>query len=168
MDEGGSRIGRVLAVLAVLGIAVMWIYIYSGAASDDAPDELDDPAFARTAEPVCADTVAALDRLPPAADSETAADRAAVLDEANDLLAAMVDELSAIPVDDEADAELVELWLADWRRYLEDRRTFAAELATDPDAELLVTARGGRQITVTADRFAQINDMPSCATPLDA
>jgi hypothetical protein len=51
---------------------------------------------------------------------------------------------------------------------LDDRQAFADRLRVDEEAELLVTARVGRQITLTLDRFAEINDMPSCATPLDA
>ena len=43
-----------------------------------------------------------------------------------------------------------------------------ARSSTDPDARLLVTAKGGEQITEYLDPFARDNDMPACSTPTDA
>jgi hypothetical protein len=167
-DDEPSRIGRGLAVLVVAAIVLMWLYIFSGVAAEDPPDQLDDDAFALVAEPRCDAALAELDALPSAGESGSAAERAVVLDEANEILADMVDDLAAVEVDDEDGRELVGLWLDDWRRYLADRRAYAEELRVDEDAELLVTARGGRQITLTIDRFATVNEMASCVTPLDA
>jgi hypothetical protein len=166
--DQSSRIGRWAAVLVVAAIVGMWLYIFSGAAREDPPDRLDDPAFAGQAEPRCAEALTGLDDLPAAGESASADARAAVLDDANELLTNMVHDLDAIPVADDDDRELVDLWIDDWRRYLDDRRAYAEELQVDPEAELLVTARGGRQITLTIDRFATVNDMESCVTPLDA
>lgn len=169
-DDQTSRLGRWLAILVVAAIVLMWLYIFTGAAADDPPDQLNDTEYALDAEPRCALAVEALDALPSAGEAETATDRAAVLDDANDVLEAMVDDLAALDVDNDRDRELVGLWIEDWRTYLEDRREYAQELRVDVDAELLVTAREGRQITLTIDRFASkvVNDMESCMTPLDA
>ena len=60
------------------------------------------------------------------------------------------------------------LWLEDWDTYLTDRVEFAEALTAGEDAELLITARGAAQITVTLDHFAMVNDMLACSTPLDA
>jgi hypothetical protein len=168
--EQSSRIGRWLAILVVGAIVLMWLYVFTGAAAEDPPDQLDDDGFARTAEPLCAQAVEDLAALPSAGEAATAADRADVLDAANAVLTAMVDDLAAIEVDDTHDRELVDLWIADWRTYIDDRRAYADELRVDDTAELLVTAREGRQITLTIDRFASkvVNDMESCTTPLDA
>jgi hypothetical protein len=168
--EQSSRIGQGLAILVVGGIILMWIYVFSGAAAEDPPDQLDDTGFAVTAEPLCAAAVDDIAALPSAGEAATAVERAEVLDDANAVLTAMVDDLAEIEVDTTRDRELVDLWIADWRIYIEDRREFADELRIDATAELLVTAREGRQITLTIDRFASkvVNDMESCTTPLDA
>ena len=166
-DQGGRGLGRWLAIAATAAIVVMWLYIFSGAARRDPPDSLRDGRFAEQAEPICAAAVEAVEALPGADVAETAPDRADVIDDADVLLADMLDQLEALEVDDDRDRELIDLWLADWRTYLGDRAEFARALRTDPDAELLVTARAGRQITLTVDRFAEVNDMASCATPLD-
>lgn len=166
-DERGSRLGRWLAVIAVGAMVVMWLYIFSGAARREPPDSLDGDRFPAQAEALCATAVDTVDALPAADAAATATERADVIDEADAVFAAMLDELEAIEVDSDHDRELIDLWLADWRTFLGDREEFADALRTDPDAELLVTARAGRQITLTVDRFATVNDMESCVTPLD-
>lgn len=169
-DYQPSRIGRGLAILVVAALVLMWLYVFTGAAAEDPPDQLDDTTFAEAAEPRCALAVDELEELPAAGEAESAADRAAVLDDANAVLASMVDDLAVIEVDNERDQALVDLWIADWRTYLQDRQDFADRLRADDEAELLITAREGRQITLTIDRFASkvVNDMESCTTPLDA
>ena len=169
-EDKRSRLGRWLAILAVAAIALMWLYVFSGAAAEDPPDQLHDETYARAAEPRCAAAVEELEELPFAGDAETAAERADVLDDANTILTAMIDDLAAIEVDNERDQDFVDRWIADWRTYLEDRARYAGNLRTDEDAELLVTARANRHITLTIDRFASkiVNDMESCSTPLDA
>jgi hypothetical protein len=167
-DDDRPRVGRLLAILAVTAMVLMWIYIFSGVAREDPPDSLSDPAFTAAAEPLCATAVDEVAGLPSAGAVTDAVERAEVLDEANAVFTAMVAELDAITVSDDSDADLIGQWLDDWRTVLDDRQAFADRLRVDEEAELLVTARGGRQITLTLDRFAEINDMPSCATPLDA
>jgi hypothetical protein len=168
--EQSSRIGRWLAILVVAAIVLMWLYVFSGAAAEDPPDQLDDTGYALAAEPLCAAAVDEIAALPSAGEAATAADRAEVLDDANAVLTDLVDDLAAIEVDNARDQELVDLWIADWRTYIDDRREYADELRVDDTAELLVTAREGRQITLTIDRFTSkvVNNMESCSTPLDA
>ena len=114
----------------VAALVLMWLYVFTGAAAEDPPDQLDDVAFAEAAEPRCAQAVAALEALPAAGEAESAADRAAVLDETDAVLTSMVDDLAAIEVDNDRDRELVDLWIADWRTYLQDRRDFARPVAS--------------------------------------
>lgn len=168
--DQSSRVGRGLAIAVVAAIVVMWLYVFSGAAAQNTPDKLDDTEFTTAAEIRCAQAAEDLDALPPAAEADSATARAAVLDEANLLLVDMAADLGALEVDNDRDRELVDLWLADWRTFIEDRGDYADELRVDDEAELLVTARGGRQISLTIDRFAAagINNMESCMVPLDA
>lgn len=155
--------------IVVLALVGMWVYVFSGAAGRDPPDQLDDPAIGVDFEPICAQAREAIDALPPAREATTAAERAPVITSANEVLEAMLTDLGEVALDGtDRDRRLVGLWLADWATFVDDRRSYATALTTDEAAELLVSDRAGRQITVTVDRFAEINDMASCATPLDA
>ena len=58
-------------------------------------------------------------------------------------------------------------WLGDWQIYLDNRQDYVDRLREDGDARIFVAEKDGRQITVAVDRFAEINDMPSCRTPKD-
>jgi hypothetical protein len=161
--------GRVVVAVLVAGMVALWayvLYLAIGPGRQPPPDRLDDPAFARAAEARCdaaLDEVAAL----PRADAATsAAERADVVAEANDALAAMLDDLEhRVPAGE--DGRLVRAWLADWRTYLGDREAYAVALRTDPDARLLVSAKDNDQVTEHLDGFAADNHMPACATPLD-
>jgi hypothetical protein len=80
----------------------------------------------------------------------------------------MVDDLEAEAASlDGRDADITSQWLTDWRTYLDDRRDYEADLADGSTEPFEVTPRGNRQITVTMDNFATVNDMEGCATPLD-
>ena len=73
--------------------------------------------------------------------------------EANERFGEMLDDLEAITPAGE-DGELVTEWLADWRTYLEDRAAYVEALRSDPEAQLLVTAKDREQITEFIDAFA--------------
>jgi hypothetical protein len=161
--------GRTAIAVVIVGLVAMWVYVVYlavGPGRADPLDRLDDPAFAAAAEVRCASALAALEALPSAAEVASATERAEVLDRANAELAAMLDDLEgAVPTGE--DGEMVQRWLADWRTYLDDRADYADRLRIDPEARLLVTAKGGRHITRPIDGFAADNRMPSCATPPD-
>ena len=165
-----SRTARLAIALAVAGMLGMWgyvVYLAFGPGRADPPDRLEHPTFARDAQARCSEALDRIAALPLAVEADTAAERAVVLEEANGHLAEMLDDLAALaPAGEEG--ELVDAWLADWRVYLGDREDYAAELREDPDARLLVTAKGGDQITDYLDAFAQDNRMPACSTPTDA
>jgi len=174
--SGGWRWTPTRIVLAgvVVALVSMWVYVLYlafGPGRQPPIDRLDDPAFAEAAEVRCADAVADVDELPVATESGTAADRAAVVDEADATFAAMLDDLDGMvtlaPAGDQR--RRATEWLADWRIYLGDREAYADALRDDPNARLLVSEKAGegRQITGWIDEFALANRMPSCATPTD-
>ena len=164
---GRPGLGTVLALLVVAATIGMWAYLFL-IADPGVPDQLDDNAFPTEAQAICAEAVARIDELPPAADAASPEERGEAVREANDLLAAMVVDLRAIAPDEGRDERLTRLWLDDWDTYLTDRVEYADALLAGEDAELLVTARGTGQITVTLDHFAVVNDMLDCQSPLDA
>jgi hypothetical protein len=159
----------------VLALVAMWVYVLYlafGPGRQPPIDRLDDPAFAEAAESRCAAAVASVEELPVASETPTAAERAAVLEEADTTFAAMLDDLEGMltlaPAGDQR--RRATEWLADWRTYLGDREAYADALRADPGARLLVSEKPGegRQITGWIDEFALANRMESCATPTDA
>lgn len=165
-----TRIGLIFAVVVVAGFVGMWIWLFAFA-DPNVPDELDDESFGERAQPICEAARERIDDLGLVQDVRTPEERGENVAEANEILTAMVSELQAFAPTNEHDTPLLDAWFADWDTYLQDREEYAADLlAGNEDAELLVTARteGGGQITVTLDHFAEINEMPDCASPLDA
>jgi hypothetical protein len=165
-----SRLGRSLAVTAVLLMVAMWgyvVYLAFGPGRADPPDRLDDPGFAVAAQARCDQALDRIAALQPASQAPTAAARADVLDVANADLADMLADLEAIQPDGE-DGVIVGRWLVDWHTYLADREDYADRLREDEEARLLVSPKKGQQVTEFLDAFAKDNDMPACSTPSDA
>lgn len=168
------RPGRVVLAGAVVVMVAMWgyvLYLAFGPGRQPPIDRLDDPAFAEAAESRCAVAVSAVEDLPFASELPSATERAQVLQQANGIFAAMLDDL-----DDLADLappgeqrRAVDEWLADWRTLMSDRVAYAEALREDPDARLLVSEKDdtGRHVTGWIDEFALANRMRSCATPTD-
>jgi hypothetical protein len=172
-EERRRRRWRALLSVLVLGMVAMWgyvLYLAFGPGRADPPDRLDDTSFAEAAQARCDVALDEVAQLPTAAAARDATDRADTLDIANRYFTEMLDDLDGLvdlaPAGE--DREIVQEWLADWRVYLGDREAFAAALREDEDAKLLVTAKGGQQVTDYLDGFAQDNRMPACSTPIDA
>ncbi len=164
-----SRTGAAVAVVALLVMAGFWIWAFSPLAPSGHPDVLNNVVFAHNAQDICAAAVTEVGRLPGAAEATGPEDRATQLVGSTLLFEEMVAELR-VEADDlvvGADVDLVDAWLADWETYLDDRRAYAGTLAGGSDPPFTVTARDGEGVTSYIDIFAEVNAMPSCATPGD-
>lgn len=163
-----NRTGASVAVVALAVMAGFWIWAFSPLAPSGHPDVLYDVVFTHDAEDICAGTVAAANRLPGAAEATGPEDRAHQIRTSTPLFEDMVAELRA-EADDVvgSDRDLLEAWFADWETYLGDRRAYAEILAGGSDPAFTVTARDGDAVTSYIDIFAEVNSMPSCATPED-
>lgn len=161
-----SRVAVVVLVVAMVGMWGYVLYLAFGPGRQPPPDRLDDPAFAEAAQQRCDAALDDVAALPSATESATAAERADVVEQANAVFAAMLDDLDDLAPGGE-DGELVREWLADWRIYLADRQAYASAVREDPEAQLLVSAKDREQITEYLDAFAADNRMTACATPLD-
>lgn len=160
---------RVLAAVAIGAMVAMWVYVLYlalGPGRQPPPNRLDDPAFAVAGQAICDSAHGDVDQLPSAIEADTAIERGRIVAEANEHFAAMVDDLEGIAPNGE-DGELVAEWIADWRTYLHDRADYVEALRTDPEAQILVTAKNQDQITEYIDAFAADNRMTACATPID-
>jgi hypothetical protein len=160
-------VGRVLAVSAMVAMAIFWAVVFLGIPRQENPDRLDDRAFVDRTIDRCDALLADLAELPNGSFIEGAEERADVLDRATDRLEVMVEEIDAdAPGGD--DAKSVQGWLADWRTYIGNRRDFAQRLREDPGARLLLDqSLGGDSVDKPIEIFADVNDMPTCATPGD-
>lgn len=172
-DPTGARRGvtpaRAVVTVLVLLMVALWsyvLYLAIGPGRQDPPDRLADPDFAPAAQAVCSAALDEVAQLPSATEVGTADERADAIEAANEVFAAMVDDLAALAPDGE-EGDIVAAWVADWRAYLEDRADYAEDLRDDPAARFFVSTRNNDQMTEYIDAFAADNRIPACSTPLD-
>lgn len=162
------RIGRVAVVVAVIVVVGFWAWVFTGGPTKANPDRVHDRAFiARTAKR-CDTLRDRLGKLPNAASIKLAAKRADVLDQANLQVARTVAAIEKDAPRRGDDSTVVEGWIGDWKRYLQDRRNYAKRLRVDPTAQFVVSESPLKAgVDDTIETFADVNDMPQCATPGD-
>ncbi len=165
----GRRITWARAGVATVIIGTLALWLYAFLWPQPLFGRLEDTTFPTAAEPVCAEARAAIDALPRAEQARDNVDRADTLDTANAKLDTMLTRLEALPRGNDKAARSVGEWLDDWRQYLTDRKAYAAQLRSDRTTRFTVTQsqRDKAQITQSVDRFANVNRMGSCATPVD-
>lgn len=165
------KLGRAAAVAAVLAGAAFWIWALFFA-SRESVNKIDDRAWAERAEDIC---VAARDdrealadyREMEQADAAMLAERGALIDRATDIVEAALDDVVSVTPSDPKGQDLVPQWEADYRRYVDDRRTYAERLRAGEDGPFTETALEGIPISEKLERFARDNEMPACAPPTD-
>jgi hypothetical protein len=161
-------VGRILAVVVMVAIAAFWSIVFLGIPKKENPDRLDDRAFVERTARRCDQLLEDLAGLPNASFVDDHRERADVLDEATDLVEEMVDAIEADAPEEGDDGISLRGWIADWRTYVANRRDYADRLRDDPDARFLLDqSLGGDSVDKPIEIFADVNDMPSCATPGD-
>lgn len=162
-------VGRVLAVIAALAIIAFWAWIFAGGPRKMNKDRLQDEAWVETSIERCERMLDELDDVPSAAASKTQAERSRNVLAANEVIAAMVDDLERTAPTDEQDREVLDEWFKDWRVYLSDRANYAERVLDDPAARFQVTENEklGRGVDDTIRTFADVNDMKACRPPGD-
>ena len=95
------------------------------------------------------------------------AERGDIVDRATDILEQMLDDVVAVQPAGAKGAELVPRWEADYRTYLEDRRTFSDDLRAGRDDPFAETVVDGIPISEKVARFAGDNFMAACVPPTD-
>jgi hypothetical protein len=160
---------RRIALVVVLAIAGFWVWAFSPWAPDEKADGIVDQSFLREANAACKTMQDALDSLPPATESTSAAARSDVVERSAAPIATMIAELRAASVGlTGKDAELAALWINDWETYSVDRQAYAKALRNDERAVFIVSQRNNEgQITRTMDGFARVNDLKYCIVPID-
>lgn len=170
--HGGRRL--FLRCLALVGAALFiafwtWALFFS---SKEAINRIEDRAWAERAESICA--AATIERMALSdfreldeAGPELIAERAQVIDRATDILEGMLNDVVAVAPTDPKGIEIVPLWEADYRIFIEDRRSYANELRAAgknlPFYETAITIPISEKVAT----FAGDNSMPSCSPPSD-
>lgn len=167
-----QRLVRVLLTVMVAGFAAFWIWALFFA-SKQAVNRIDDRAWASRGEQICLEATELRLELADLrtivnAGPEMIRERAAIIDNATEILDDMIDDLVAVAPTDLKGQEIVPLWEADYRIYLQDRRTFTEELRrTGENLPFYETKVRAIPISEKIATFAVDNEMPSCAPPYD-
>lgn len=169
-EDPGRRawgVGRVITVIAVLGMIVFWIWILSGAPKRANPDRLDDRALVARLQDECR-VLKRIDDAAQAAETPTPGERAVVVDRATSTVDQLVDGFDREAPERGDDGVRMRGWIRDWRTYVGDRRDYTQRLRRDRRARFLLDVnRAGDSVDRALKNFADINDMPECDPPGD-
>jgi hypothetical protein len=166
LEPGPWRRSRIRTVL-LAGLIVAFVAFWTWAlffASKEAVNKIGDREWAARAESICADYDVEIRAL----ETQRSPDldvRAGLVVQSTDLLAAMLDEVVAVPPSDEKGQAIVPAWEADYRTLLADRYRYAEQLRAGENVAFSETAVEGVPITERIETFAGDNEMPSCRPP---
>jgi hypothetical protein len=102
------------------------------------------------------------------ATAELVRERADIVDRATDVIEAMLDDVVATTPADAKGREIVPMWEAEYRIYIDNRRDFADDLRrTGENLPFYESTEQGIPVSERLETFAADNDMSSCAPPRD-
>ena len=162
---------RILLGLVVAVFAAFWVWALFFA-SKEAINKIDDRAWAARAEAICAEAEVRREALADfrrvdERDAAMMVERGNLVDAATDVVEQMLNDVVAVDPTDEKGAAIVPDWEADYRTYLENRRDYAEVLRAGRNEAFTEAAVDGIPISDKLERFADDNEMPSCAPPID-
>jgi hypothetical protein len=164
----GVRIGLGLLV-GVFAVFWTWALFF---ASKEAVNKIGDRAWAARAEQIC--QAADEERLQLAdfriideGGPELILERADIVETSTDILREMLDDIVAVAPTDPKGRDIVPLWEADYRIYLQDRYTYADQLRESGENLPFYETADGIPLSERIETFAGDNEMPACAPPRD-
>lgn len=167
---------RAVVAVLVAGFVAFWTWALFFA-SKEAVNKIDDRAWAQRAEQICADANDARLELSDyrtivgdddAVVSDLIRERADIVDQATDIVERMLDDVVAVVPSDEKGQAIVPQWEAEYRAYIEGRRTYADDLrATGENLAFYEPGADGIPVSERLETFAGDNEMPSCSPPRD-
>jgi hypothetical protein len=171
--RGRTWVKVLLATLCAL-MAAMWIY-YFFFASEEGVYQMQDPSWRATAQPICK---AAQDQRNALEDTtggfienptlEQMAQSAAIVTKATDIVEEMLDQIVAIPVNNDKDVVRLQVFEENYRLIIADRRRYADNLANGNLVPYTETVVGGGPVSnVVLDFTAGVkgNEVPECSPP---
>lgn len=165
---------RILLIVICAVLAAMWVY-YFLFASNTGVYQLQDKTWREKASPICVAAQAERTALVDTDEGyisnptpEQMLQRADIVEQATDIIEQMLNDIMAIPVDNEDDRVRLETFEENYRIVISDRRRYIAtlrELKLDPYTETIVG--GGPVSNVVLDFTAGVkgNDVPECSPP---
>ncbi|HUF97077.1 MAG TPA: hypothetical protein VMM60_03035 [Ilumatobacter sp.] len=173
--ETSSRQRRwITRAVALLGAGLFvafwgWALFF---ASKEAVNRIEDRAWAERAQTICADATTERMKLSDYREladvgPEMIRERAEIIDKATDIIEAMLDEVVAVAPVGQKGAEIVPLWEADYRIYIENRRAYADQLRETGENLPFYETAIAIPISEKVATFAGDNSMSSCAPPSD-
>jgi len=169
IPEGMGKGTRIAATIFVIVTVAFWMFAFSPWARDmfQAPDQIEDEAYVAAIEDRCALAVAKIDTFPTPRSATGPNDRADNLERVNAALIQMRADLGNLEGGTIEDRELIQLWLADWDLYIEDRVNHVERLRTEGDVRFLNTEHDGIFIAERLNGFGRVNEIRSCLPPGD-
>lgn len=164
-------VSRVTLAFIIFGIALMWIYGLFFA-SKEVVNRVVDEEWRQQSEAICVDAKRQREelidlRLVGEAGPNALTERAAIVDKATDTLEEMVAAIAALPVADTKGLEIVPLWLADYRVYISDRRSYATLLRQGVNKPFAESRIDRLPLSEKLATFAADNHLKACAPPID-
>ncbi len=165
---------RVILLLVCGLLAAMWVY-YFFFAPERGVYQLEDTSWREKASPICEAAQAERAELVETSDGfisnptpEQMLERAEIVDQATDIVEQMLDDIVAIPVDNDDDRLRLATFEENYRLVIVDRRRYTAalrDLKFEPYTETVVG--GGPVSNVVFDFTAGVksNDVPECSPP---
>lgn len=166
-----QRVARAGLVFVCALIGAMWVYAF-GFAPRESINRVNDREWSRRAEQVCVEAgrrrgeLTDLTRLD-VDDPDQLQRRADLIDSATDTIETAIDQIASIEPRDDKGRDIVPEWIADYRRYIEDRRAYAARIRAGDVGSFTETPVDGLPITERIEAFARANEMTSCIPPYD-
>ena len=165
---------RIVLIVVCVALAAMWVY-YFAFASDTGVYQLQDTSWREQASPICVAAQAERGELVDTDEGyisnptpEQFIQRADVVDQATDIIEQMLNDIVAIPVNNDDDRLRLATFEENYRIVIADRRRYSAtlrELKLQPYNETIVG--GGPVSNVVLDFTAGVkgNDVPECSPP---
>ena len=165
---------RILLIVVCVALAAMWVY-YFAFASDTGVYQLQDTSWREQASPICVAAQAERGELVDTDGGyisnptpEQFMQRAEVVEQATDIIEQMLNDIVAIPVNNDDDRLRLATFEENYRLVIADRRRYSAtlrELKLQPYNETIVG--GGPVSNVVLDFTAGVkgNDVPECSPP---
>lgn len=173
LDEAEARsLGVRIGLTVLIGVFVAfwtWALFF---ASKEAINRIDDRAWAARAELICQtaneERLELADfRLIEGGGPELIQERADIVEKSTDIVRQMLDDLVAVPPVDQKGIDIVPLWEADYRIYIQDRYRYADQLRASGENLPFYETADGIPLSERIETFAGDNEMPACAPPRD-
>lgn len=162
-----KRVIRLALLVVVLALVSMWVYAF-GFAPRDGVNLVRDEAWTNGAKAACTRATAELEPLKFTRKIETDADLAAFaagLDPAFSVLDRMLDDIEALPRTSIKAQEVAPLWIAEYRRYVQDLRDWGAQMKAGNRVKMSVSkTEGNIPIDERINTFATENRIKECRT----